>query len=266
MEDKQFSLKNRLKYKEKQPPYCQYFCDGGSVVMYDSLSGLFCRLNAQSREFEEIYKIGRHNPHTVCVVSADGFIYMIERDSTGIADSYSLTKRAFDSPGVVGKIDLEIPDTAHYRKTGFKDEIGDAFFFGEYVIIPHFRWSEEYCILSKETGKCLFSGSGKIVSGKNSRSVFILENGRELYSMSLDGTGFSKKRLGTFLTDKQTILDIIDYGDFCILEAGEWKTNFEPFSRIVFGHKRRLVRTTYYCIKKGDALVDGQKMNERAAD
>ena len=84
--------------------------------------------------------------------------------------------------------------------------------------------------------------------------------------MNLDGTGFSKKRLGTFLTDKQTILDIVDYGDFCILEAGEWKANFEPFSRIVFGHKRRLVRTTYYCIKKGDALVDGQKMNERAAD
>ena len=267
IEDKKFCLKEFFKYKEKQRPYYRYFSDKDSVVMYDSefdnYHCMFYRLNRQTHEFEEIYKIDRYNPYKECLVSVKDFIYMVERNLTKDTDSYWLTKRSFGSPDVIEKIELEIPDTEHYKKTGVKDEVVDeCFLFKEHLIVPRFRWSNEYCILAKKTGRCLLFGKGEILFNRNSKSIFILENERELYSINMDDSGCAKKRVNTFVSEKEIILDITDYGDFCILKTGVWKTNFEPFTRIIFDHKRKLVTTEYYCSKMGDVLVNEGKMNK----
>ena len=54
---------------------------------------------------------------------------------------------------------------------------------------------------------------------RNSKSIFVLENERELYSINMDDSGFAKKRVNTFVSEKEIILDITDYGDFCILKT-----------------------------------------------
>ncbi len=253
IENKKFILSDCFKYKIKQRPWYRYFSSDDSVVMYDSMYKdyycMFYRLNRQTQNFEEMYKIDRYNPYKECIVSVKDFIYMIERNLTKDTDSYSLTKRSFGSPDVIEKVDLEIP---------YKGIVYDAFFFNDYLVIPR---DNKYCILSKKTGKCLYSGKGKILFNRNSQSIFILENERNLYSVNLDESGFSKKLIKTFITGKQIILDIIDYDDFCILTAGEWKTNYNLVSRFIFDHKRKLVSTTYYCTKKDGELVKERKMN-----
>ena len=108
IEDREFCLKEFFKYKERQRPYYRYFSDKDSVVMYDSeFDNYYCmfyRLNRQSHEFEEIYKIGRYNPYKECLVSVKDFIYMVERNLTKDTDSYWLTKRSFCSPDVIEKL------------------------------------------------------------------------------------------------------------------------------------------------------------------
>lgn len=250
-----------LKFKEKQPPYIEYYNYNDKVLAFDTVTAsidneaIFYELDKATCELKELYRVKLRYPEIESIIFTGNEIYCIEHEPN--ENNYFFTKRFLSSSEVKEKTELEIS-----KQTMYSIYIVDCFFYNEYLVI-NYKDNKIDCfsIVSKKDGKELFYGKGKISFNDEKLPLFLIEDKQKLYRIYIEKNQMIKENIKISISDKEEIAYIKYCENFYILTLCKWKKS-DFLTRFLFDVKKTPVHSMYICKLKGNEMVDIKKLKK----